>query len=87
MIHFLENLIDYYGWMSGNRLMAHNASMCEMKNKITFILQSDSLNQFKTDMINVEIPIDSNMMVFTGNNSEFLDIFDVYRPFPTAEIR
>ena len=38
-------------------------------------------------MINVEIPIDSNMMVFTGNNSEFLDIFDVYRPFPTAEIR
>ena len=35
----------------------------------------------------IDIPIDSSLLVFTGNKSEELEIFDVYRPRPESSIR
>ena len=38
-------------------------------------------------MASNDLPINSNVMIFSGNVLESLDIWDVYRPKPTADIR
>ena len=38
-------------------------------------------------MASNDLPINSNVMIFSGNVLESLDIWDVYRPEPTADIR
>ena len=50
LIHFLENVIDYYGWMSGNQLMGNKDSMCAERGRednvtLTVFIQSDSFKQ------------------------------------------
>ena len=52
-----------------------------------WLIETDSLEQFKSDLEDVDIPIDSNMLVFTGNKSDYFEIFDIYRPYPQADIR
>ena len=38
-------------------------------------------------MASDDLPINSNVMIFSGNVLESLDVWDVYRPEPTADIR
>ena len=54
-----------------------------------WVIESTSVEEFKDvmDKSKLDIPFDSNVMVYFGNKSESLDIYDVYRPHPKAEIR
>ena len=60
-----------------------------LKSSRFWISESNSLEEFiKTmDTSDVNIPIDSNVLVFIGNKSESLEIFDLYRPQAGASIR
>ena len=51
-----------------------------------WIIEAESTDKLNTDMATVDIPIDSNVLVFTGNKTEKLDIFDVYRPTADSNI-
>ena len=59
----------------------------DLKPSQYWVVETGTLEQFKTDMADVNLPIDSNMLVFTGNTAEYFEIFDVYRPYPQADIR
>ena len=67
-------------------------SLIQISHSINFvqsqfwIIEAESTDELKTDMATVDIPIDSNVLVFTGNKTEKLDIFDVYRPTADSNI-
>ena len=52
-----------------------------------WVLEAESPDQFVTMMEGVDIPIDSSVLVYSGNKSAHLDIYDVYRSHPSSEIR
>ena len=52
-----------------------------------WLVETSSLSEFRASMTDVNIPFDSNLLVFSRDKSENLDIFDVYRPTPTSEIK
>ena len=49
-----------------------------LKSSQYWVVETESLEQFKIDMVNVDLPIDSNMMVFAGSKSEYIEVYDVY---------
>ena len=52
-----------------------------------WIIETESKEEFTAAMASNDLPIDSNVMIFSGNLVQSLDIWDVYRPKPTADIR
>ena len=58
-----------------------------LKSSQYWVVETESLEQFKIDMVNVDLPIDSNMMVFAGSKSEYIEVYDVYWPNPKAGLR
>ena len=52
-----------------------------------WIVEAGSQEEFLTSLAGSDLPINSNVMIFSGNISERLDIWDVYRPQPSAEMR
>ena len=50
-------------------------------------IKVDSVKTFKDDSDNLHIPINSNVVLLTGGYHEKLDLWDVYKPGPQAEIR
>lgn len=52
-----------------------------------WVLETESPDHFVAAMVGVDIPIDSSVLVYTGNKSAHLDIYDVYRPHPNSEMR
>ena len=52
-----------------------------------WIVEAGSQEEFLTSLAGSDLPINSNVMIFSGNISERLDIWDVYRTQPSAEMR
>ena len=52
-----------------------------------WVVEAESVEQFRAEMAGADIAIDSSVLVATGNMSSHLDIVDVYRPQPEADIR
>ena len=51
------------------------------------MVETESFDQLSSGLSNVDIPIDSNVLMFMGNKSEHLELYDVYRPQPFSDIR
>ena len=51
------------------------------------MIETSSEDDFKYEMRDVDIPIDSNVVLLIGNRTEKLTLFDAYRPHPSNEIR
>ena len=58
-----------------------------LKSSQYWVVETESLEQFKIDMVSVDLPIDSNMMVFEGGKSEYIEVFVVYWPNLKAGLR
>ena len=52
-----------------------------------WLTEVSSLPEFRELMAEIDIPIDTNVMVFSRNHSDIWDIFDVYRPSPSSKIK
>ena len=52
-----------------------------------WIIEAMTIEEFKDNLDGIDIPMDSSVLVFTGDKSEQLEIFDVYRPKPESAIR
>ena len=52
-----------------------------------WIVETGSQEEFQASLAGSDLPINSNVMMFSGNISDSLHIWDVYRPQPSAEIR
>ena len=52
-----------------------------------WVVETESFDQLSSGLSNVDIPIDSNVLMFMGNKSEHLELYDVYRPQPFSDIR
>ena len=51
-----------------------------------WIVETTSVDQFTVDMSDVDIPIDSNVLVFS-KVGDTIELFDVYKPDPGADLR
>ena len=49
-----------------------------LKSSQYWVVETESLEQFKIDMVSVDLPIDSNMIVFEGGKSEYIEVYVVY---------
>ena len=52
-----------------------------------WIVETGSQEEFQASLAGSDLPINSNVMMFSGNISDSIHIWDVYRPQPSAEIR
>ena len=52
-----------------------------------FFIKIDSVENFYVFCSHLQLPINSNVVLVTGSYHENMDLWDVYRPFPQAEIR
>ena len=54
---------------------------------LNWLVRVNSTEEFTLMMDSRDIPIDSNVYLYSGNISHFLALHDVYRPAPELELR
>ena len=54
---------------------------------LNWLVRVDSTEDFGLMMGSRDIPIDSNVYLYSGNISHYLTLHDVYRPAPNLELR
>ena len=54
---------------------------------LNWLVKVDSTEDFRSMMEGSDIPIDSNVYLYSGNISRFLTVHDVYRPAPSLDLR
>ena len=54
---------------------------------LNWLVKVDSTEDFRSMMEGRDIPIDSNVYLYSGNISHFLTVHDVYRPAPSLDLR
>ena len=50
-------------------------------------IKVESVRKFREICEHLDLPINSNVVLVTGDYQENMDLWDVYRPSPGAEIR
>ena len=52
-----------------------------------WVVAANSLTDFENSVLELDIPIDSNLLVYTGDTEHQAEVWDVYRAQPGAELR
>ena len=52
-----------------------------------WVVGAQSLTDFQNSVVELNIPIDSNLMLYIGATEHYLEIWDVYRPQPGGSLR
>ena len=54
---------------------------------LNWLVRVNSIEDFTSMMGSRDIPIDSNVYLYSGNISHFLTLHDAYRPAPNLNLR
>ena len=50
-------------------------------------IETESREEFLSSIDGLEVPIDSNVLLYTGDVNSHLDLWDVYRPHTAADLK
>ena len=54
---------------------------------LNWLVKINSTEEFSQNMEEKDLPIDSNFFLYSGNMSEIVTLYDVYRPDPSLDLR
>ena len=82
----VSSLFIVPGVNASNKISAFNGQLTFFETHY-WLVETVSVEQFKVDFDNTDVPINSNFLAYNQNQNGYIDLYDVYRPFAMSELR
>ena len=82
----VSSLFIVPGVNASNKISAFNGQLTFFGTHY-WLVETVSVEQFKVDFDDIDVPIDSNFLAYNQNQNGYIDLYDVYRPFAMSELR